>query len=119
MKGNFLLKLKELNNKIKRFFKATISVVPNYYSDYENAYEEGYSAGYDEGHTDGWSDGKSEGKIAWRDLYDFLEKRNFIEKNEEISTFELFERLLNYERELKTSIDFWKAMSDDRNEDNV
>lgn len=82
--------------------------MPNYYSDHENAYEEGYSEGYDEGVTEGWDSGKSEGKVAWRNLYRFLVERGHIDDGEEITTFDMFERLYDYERELKERISFFE-----------
>lgn len=108
------MKLNRLIEKIKRWFKATISFVPNYYSDYENAYEEGYSEGYDEGVTEGWDSGKSEGKVAWRNLYRFLVERGHVDDGEEITTFDLFERLYDYERDLKSNIDFWKEKFEEK-----
>lgn len=102
------MELSKFTTKIKRFFKATISAVPSYYSDYENAYLEGYDEGYEEGRQEGWNEGKSEGKVAWRDLYNFLQEREYIDRNEEITTFDMFERLFRYEYDMKQDIKFWK-----------
>lgn len=102
------MELSKLKTKIKRFFKATISVVPSYYTDYENAYLEGYDEGYGEGQKDGWSDAKTEGKVAWNELYGFLQARKYIEPREEITTFEMVEQLLRFEYDMKQDIKFWK-----------
>lgn len=113
------MKLDRLIKKIRRWFKATISFVPNYYSDYENAYYEGSSEGYEEGRQDGWNEGKSEGKVAWRDLYDFLQKRGYIDKDEEITTFDMFEQLYRFEYDLKQTIKFWQEKANAGNKDNL
>src|SRR5215217_7897429 len=106
-------------NKIKRLLKATFSFVKNYYSDYEVAYEEGWAEGQEEGIKEGFAFAKTDGAEIWKDVYRFLQERKWIEKDEEISAFEMFERLISYDRDLNESVAFWRKRANDRNEDNV
>jgi flagellar biosynthesis/type III secretory pathway protein FliH len=93
------------------WFKSTFSFILNYYSDYEDAYDEGYGSGYEEGLTEGFISGKSEGQLLWKDMYRFLQDRHKIDPYEEVTHFDLMERLLEYEKDLKGR--------NDRNEDNM
>lgn len=89
--------------KILKFIKATFSAVSSYYSDYENAYDEGYSNGHEEELTEGFTSGRTEGQVLWQHMYEFLEDRKLVFSNEEITTFEILERLLQYEHDLKNA----------------
>lgn len=85
----------------KRWLIATFTFFKNYYSDYEDAYDQGFIDGYDEGYSEGWPSGKTAGQVLWSDMFSFLKARNLIDNHEEVSTMDIMERLLEYERDLK------------------
>lgn len=87
----------------KRWVIATFNFFKNYYSDYEDAYDQGYDDGFSEGFDEGCMTGKTAGQVLWSDMFSFLKERNLIDNHEEVSTMDIMERLLEYERDLKNA----------------
>lgn len=109
------MELSLLIYKIKKFFKATFSFIPNYYSDFENAYYEGYSEGYEEGKGDGFSFAKTDASKLWDDIYEFLEKRGHIDRHEELSHIDMIERLIAHDNNMKDWVEQLKKRNETQN----